>query len=416
MKMSAPLFVAAAARSVVGTSVVALAVFTATARASAAPRAGYGFPNIQHVVIVVQLQRSFDELFQAYPGADTQSYGYTSRGKKVALRPIPLEREFFIAHTAADFENAYDGGKNDGFNKERVACDQDCQGLILPQYSYVPASETKPYFSLASQYVLGDRMFGSTYDGDFETHLQLIGAQDAQTIGDPTTRPWGCDNPNEQTLVERLKPLGPVFPCFDFATLGDEMDSAAVSWRYYAAPNSDFGYQWSSFDAIQHIRFGADWANVVSPGTQFVTDVGNGKLADVTWINPTLGASDFSRSGTAEGPDYVASLVNAVGESKFWNNTAVFVTWSDSGGFYDHVAPPQDAHQGRAFRVPLLIVSPYVPQGRVTHAQYQTMSLLKFAEQAFGLKPLTGLDGSASSPAREFNFSQQPRTFVPISL
>jgi len=186
--------------------------------------------------------------------------------------------------------------------------------------------------------------------------------------------------------------------------------------HFYGPGNADLGYEWESFDAIRHIRNGADWANVISPGTQFISDVGNGSLAEVTWIVPPFAASDMSDSGAAQGPDWVASLVNAVGESPLWNSTAIFVTWSGWGGFYDHVPPPQDADQGRSFRVPLLIVSPYVAQGRVTHSQYQHASILKFAEEAFGLNPLTRLDARANSPAREFDFQRQPRQFTPIAL
>jgi phospholipase C len=371
----------------------------------------YGFPKIRHVIMVVQENRSFDDLFQGFPGADTQSYGYTSKGKQVALKPITLETAFYINHYAQDFHAAYDGGRNDRFDREKVTCNgyEKCHGLVLPQYSYVPASETQPYTSIASQYVLADRMFGSTYDGEFESHLQMISAQDGRTLGNPDTRPWGCDNENGATYVDRLPPLGPVFPCFNFPTLPDEMDPAGVTWRMYF----DSYEVLNGFEAIQHIRYGPDWSNVVSPPSQFLTDVASGSLSDVTWITPSLEDSDLG--GRAGGPDWVASIVNAVGESKFWDSTAIFVTWSTWGGFYDHVAPPQDAPQGRSFRVPLLIVSPYVPAGRVTHQQYQHGSILKFAEEAFGLNPLTELDRRAYSPAQEFDFSRPARKFVPIA-
>jgi phospholipase C len=395
----------------VATSAALFGLFAQSSPALAASK-------IQHVVIIVQQSRSFDELFQGFPGADTQSYGFTSGGLKVPLRPVGLDSGIALAHDAPDFLAAFDGGKNDGFNHEQVNCwlPSGCH-VARPQYSFIPVAQVQPYWSMAEQYVLGDRMFASTYDGEFQTHLQLISAQDYETIGIPTTRPWGCDNLNESTVVDRLRRLAPVFPCFDYTTLADELDAANVTWRAYSpGPNGDFGYEWQAFDAIKHIRYGPDWSNVVSPNTQFITDVGNGTLANVTWITPTLTTSDEGRSVNVSGPPYVASLVNAVGQSKFWDSTAIFVTWADYGGFYDHVPPPQDADQGRSFRVPLIVISPFVAPGRVTHTQYQHGSLLKFVEETFGVNPLSRLDARANSPLREFDFNRSPRTFTPITL
>jgi phospholipase C len=275
----------------------------------------------------------------------------------------------------------------------------------------VPASETQPYTSIASQYVLADHMFGSTYDGDFEMHLQMIAAQDGRTLGNPSTDPWGCDNQNYATRVDRLPPLSPIYPCLELPTLPDEMEAAGVSFKYYYAHDT---LNFNGLDAIRQDRYGPVWKNVVQPASRFLSDIAGGDLADATWITPSVEDSDLS--GFIGGPDWIASIVNAVGESKFWDSTAIFVTWTTWGGFYDHVAPPQDGLQGRSFRVPLLIVSPYVPAGRVTHEQYQHGSILKFAEEAFGLNPLTELDRRAFSPAREFDFTQRARKFVPIAL
>ena len=107
--------------------------------------------------------------------------------------------------------------------------------------------------------------------------------------------------------------------------------------------------------------------------------------------------------------------MNAVGESKFWDSTAIFVQWDDWGGFYDHVPPPHKGYDGLGFRVPLIVISPYAKQNYVSHVQYESASVLRFAEDLFGLAQLSAADTRATSPAADcFDFNQKPRTFVPI--
>jgi phospholipase C len=119
--------------------------------------------------------------------------------------------------------------------------------------------------------------------------------------------------------------------------------------------------------------------------------------------------------GGGLGPSWVTALVNAVGESKFWNTTAIFVQWDDWGGLYDHVPPPHRGYDGLGFRVPLLVISPYAKHNHVSHVQYETASVLRFAEDLFGLNQLAAADQRAASPANDcFDFSKAPRKFVRI--
>ncbi|MGA7354433.1 MAG: alkaline phosphatase family protein, partial [Candidatus Cybelea sp.] len=107
--------------------------------------------------------------------------------------------------------------------------------------------------------------------------------------------------------------------------------------------------------------------------------------------------------------------VNTIGESKFWKSTAIFVQWDDWGGLYDHVPPPYEDYDGLGFRVPLLVISPYAKQNHVSHVQYETASVLRFAEDLFGLGQLAAADARATSPAPDcFDFHQEARAFVPI--
>jgi phospholipase C len=118
---------------------------------------------------------------------------------------------------------------------------------------------------------------------------------------------------------------------------------------------------------------------------------------------------------SSTGPAWVASIVNAVGESQYWDSTAVFITWSGFGGWADHVPPPSLDREGLGFRVPLLVVSPYAKQGYVTRVQLETSSILRFVEDTFGLQRLAESDTRAHSPSDSFDFLQSPRAFQPFA-
>ena len=390
-----------------------------------------GVSAISHIVIVFQENRSFDNLFQGFAGADVQPYGYTANGKKITLQPVSLAAPWDLGHNSVSFFAACDGQgsypgtncKMDGFNRENKTCgsrgEPPCPNQY-PQYAYVPRSETQPYFTMASQYVLADRMFASNFDASsYVSHQYIIAGQAASTVNYPATT-WGCDGGPKDTVptVTQVRGYGPrLQACFDYPTLGDELDAAGISWGYYASSLEDgSGNLWNAYQAVKHIRYGSDWtADVISPQTRFFSDVKNGKMRTVSWIMPTCRTSDHASCGSTSGPHWVASIVNAVGKSKYWNSTAIFIMWDDYGGWYDHVAPPMVDYDGLGIRVPLIIVSPYAKQGYVSHTQFEHGSLLRFIEDRFNLPRLGATDARANSPADDcFNFSAPPRAFTPI--
>jgi phospholipase C len=375
--------------------------------------------KISHVVIVIQENRSFDNLFQGFPGADTAPTGLTHTGSTVTLQAVSFKAPYDVNHRLADFLTSYDGGKMDGFDE--VGHDGGPLGLggqapPNPQYAYVPASESAEYFALAKRFVLADKMFSSQIDSSYSAHQYLIAAQTGGTVDNPDLYPWGCDAPPE-SIVPTLnsdRTEGPgVFPCFSYPTLADELDPDKLSWRYYAPPlTGNFaGSVWTAYDVIRPVRYGPDWANVVSPSSRFLSDVRGGSLANVSWVIPELADSDHPGSNSTTGPDWVSSIVNAVGNSKFWNSTAVFVVWDDWGGWYDHVAPPQIDVQGLGVRVPMIAISAYAKSGYVSHVSYETAGILKFTEAVFGLAPLYHADARANGFDDLFDFTKPPRAF-----
>jgi phospholipase C len=386
-----------------------------------------GAGKIMHIVYIVQENRSFDDLFQGYPGADTVASGKDSTGQTVQLKPVSLAYQYSIDHSAQAMFEACDGkgslpGTNcrmDGFNLETSwpPFVQD------PQYAYVPQKESKPYFDMAHEGVLVDKMFASQLDESFVAHQYVIAAQAAWSVNLPTSR-WGCSPEKHDTITtitKERKTNGPhLVPCYDYETLGDELDKANLTWRFYASkygsPSSGSGAEWSAYEAVKHIRYGPDWRNVISPNWQFILDVRKGKLSNFTWITPVCHDSDHTNCGGGFGPSWVAALVNAVGKSKFWSSTAIFIQWDDWGGLYDHVPPQYLDRDSLGFRVPLIIISPYARRNRVSHVHYETASVLRFAEDLWGLHQLAAADRRATSPAGDcFDFSQKPLEFVKIA-
>lgn len=158
---------------------------------------------------------------------------------------------------------------------------------------------------------------------------------------------------------------------------------------------------------INHIRNGPLWKEHIAPAAQFVSDAKAGHLPSVSWLIPPGAASEHPPYSICEGENWTVSVLNAVMQGPSWNSTAVFITWDDFGGFYDHVAPPQVDRFGLGPRVPLLIISPFAKAGYISHTVYEHSSVLKFVETRYGLKSLTSRDGAASDMLDSFDFNQQ---------
>ncbi len=387
-----------------------------------------GSSKIKHVVIIIQENRSFNNLFMGYPGATTQNYGYISTGKKVMLQPVPLEANFSLVHALQAFLAACNGtgsipGTNcqmNGFDKAGWSCPPSGCPIQYPPYSYVPQSETKPYWDMAKQYVLADQMYASNLDeSSFISHQYIIAAQSMKAYDFPNTNYWGCEGPPSNSIdilgPKRQHPYGYEGVCFSDTSLGQEADNAGVTWATYSLPIGphDNGYGWNGYQANKYVYDGPDLSNdYITPPSQFLTDVSNGKLRQITWIIPTFKNSDHVGSASKLGPAWVASLVNAIGQSQYWNSTAIFIFWDDPGGLFDPEPPAYVDYDGLGMRLPLLIVSPYAKQGYVSHVPYEHGSILRFTEDVFGLPRLSASDKRATSPASDcFNFNQSPRKF-----
>ena len=382
--------------------------------------------KIQHIVIVVQENRSFNNLFYGFPGATTSSYGYTSTGKKVKLSPIGLETWWDVEHDSSGFFAACNGTgsipgtncRNNGFNQEYSGCYGSCPAY--PTYAYVPHRETKPLFEIGKQYVLADQMYASNFDASsFISHQYIISGQAESAVNYPYSS-WGCPGGSGDKISkvgqQRQIPSGsPEVVCWDPTTLGDELDSAGISWAFYTGSIYGDGGIWSAYQAINHIYNGEDWSkDIITPQSNFFNDVSNGKLRAVSWVTPTCENSDHAGCGGKTGPAWVASLVNAIGESQYWDSTAMFIFWDDYGGWYDPEPPSYVDYDGLGMRIPMLIVSAYAKKHYVSHTQYEHGTILKFVEETFNLPPMAASDSRANPPDDAFNFNHAPRKFKKI--
>jgi hypothetical protein len=228
----------------------------------------------------------------------------------------------------------------------------------------------------------------------------------------------GCDSPTG-SIVWLIDALGnenrAAYPCFERLTLMDLVGRKAFTWRYYVG--SVGPGLWNAPDAIAHIRDSGQYTfRVVAPPKQILTDIANGRLANVVWVTPTTAASDHPGQTNGSGPSWVASVVNAVGKSSYWSSSAIFVTWDDWGGWYDHVSPPYADYDGLGIRVPFIIISPYTKRGLVTHTLYEQASILKYIEDRFGLPTLSAADARAKDPEPDVmsNRGATPRPFATI--
>ena len=392
-------------------------------------RLAYAAPPFKHIILIIQENRSVDNLFGSNPsfepGVDIATSGVTSTGQVVPLQPEPLTSCYDPGHGHPSFE-----GDLLGFDTEGFGVKPNCTVPPNAAFGYVDNStgQVQPYFDIAEAYGFANRMFQTNQGPSYPAHQFLFAGTSAPATdtalfmsnnGDVSVGGVGCSGIKTQ-LVQLLSPDGkvhhrPIFPCVNHPTLSDVLEANGVTWRYYTPK---MGGAWSAPDTIRHICgpvsdnaehdvcAAPDYTAHMSLGNpaQILTDIANCDLQNVTWVIPTAQESDHAGTNDGSGPAWVASIINAIGNQatcpggeNFWQDTAIFITWDDWGGFYDHVTPfdirvAQSRKQLQwgdgytyGFRVPLLVVSAYTPAGYVDNGTQDFGSLLYFIEQNFGL-------------------------------
>ncbi len=418
--------------------------FSSLASGGKLPFAKHGTAStpIQHIVLIVQENRTMNNLFATFAGANGTTTGkkrVTQNGHKktesIQLAETHLYVKHDLNHSYSGFLTGYDGGNMDGFNNIKFQTGHQTEDAA--PYQYVNPSDIVPYWTMAAQYGLANSMFTTQGSASFPAHQDLIrgGTAISSSVSIIDNLPytgsvWGCDSvPGTTTTLittglQVEHDAGP-FPCtsdfpnsgVNYKTLADLMDANSTTWKYYAPEIGTPGGIWSAFDVIASVRYSSEWGTNVSwPETNIFNDITNGTLPAMSWVIPDGVNSDHPAEASDSGPSWVASVVNAIGESQYWNSTAIVIVWDDWGGFYDNAAPPlpRDNQGGPGFRVPMIVVSPYVPQGEISQTFYQFGSIVRFVEDTFNLGRLGTTDGTSNSIADMFNFGQSPRTFQVI--
>ncbi len=366
-------------KPVVTAVLLALLSLTATSATSA----GQSSP-IKHIVVIMQENHTFDNYFGTYPGANGIANSTNvpdAPGSNRYFHPFHLTNDTSrhdLCHSWGCAHTAYDNGNMDGF----VSAENSTSTLGYYDYRDIPY-----YWDYASQFVLMDNYFSSEMSQSFPNHIYLLAGQ-----ADGVTA-----NKYNVTL--------------NFNSILDELNSKNITWRYYAGgfgatngwnPVSAFkSYNSNSVFFYRHMAF---------PST-FNTDIRNSSftLPSVVFIMPgTSQDSEHPPNDVKIGEHRVVGIINSVMQSPYWNSTAIFLTWDDYGGWYDHVPPPQVDAYGYGFRVPCLIISPYARQG-FDHTLADHTSILKFIESVFGLPSLSQRDSKANNLMEGFDFVQSPR-------
>jgi phospholipase C len=414
---------AAVALAGCGGSSARLVFPSASSLAQSAPSESAGRTPIEHIVIVLQENRTFDNIFHGYPRAHWARFGYNHLGKKVWPRPISLMTPWDPGHEYEDWLVEYNGGKMNGFDLEAVDT-----GFRPPKdfaYDYARHRDVKPYWDLAAEGVLGDETFADHRSQTYAGHLYVI-AGAAGPI-DSMDRDWYVANNPIQGFNCADKGTGEAIDlrtgatdknyqtCFNFKTIGDLLAEHGVSWRYYVAADDRESIM-DGYASIAHDFDGSQWGNIITPETSIFSDISNRTLPAVSWVIATFANSDHPGQDvpSSNGPSWVTSVFNALGESGYWKDTAIVLTYDDWGGWFDDVKPVTFNYYEAGFRIPLVIVSPYARRGYISHNVHYTGSLLHFIEYTFGLPSLHTTDARSDRFEDCFDFLQKPLRYIPV--
>ncbi|MDQ2992365.1 MAG: alkaline phosphatase family protein [Candidatus Eremiobacteraeota bacterium] len=405
------------------TRVIALGLILSLVAATPVSSDG-GLHKIKHIVIVMQENRSFDSYFGTFPGAD----GIPMKGGiPLACIPKPsgpCTRPYHDTgdvdaggpHSAANATADIDGGRMDGFIGQASSGRRKCLDVTNPACTngalatdtmgYHDAGEIPNYWAYARDFVLQDRMFEPNASWSLPEHLFLVSEWSAKcsVLGDPSScvnelqKP---DSPADFGHRKRKAAPAPGRPDYAWTDLTYLLHKNQVSWAYYVMSGSEPDCQddaamtcptvkqsartpgiWNPLPSFDTVKQDGE-TNNVRDMSQFFVAAKNGTLPAVSWLAPANTYSEHPPALVSKGQAYVTGVINAVMQSPDWDSTAIFLTWDDWGGFYDHVTPPTIDENGYGLRVPGLVISPYARRGFIDHQTLSHDAYAKFIEDVF---------------------------------
>ncbi|MEX0990963.1 MAG: alkaline phosphatase family protein [Actinomycetota bacterium] len=428
---------------------------SASASATGSPEAK-GIEKLDHLIFIVMENRSFDHYFGTYPGANGIPKNVCvpdpAFGGRCA-RPYhdTDTKDVGGPHTKPASDTVVNHGKMDGFIQ--AAMDQtdnvcannrhfaSCKDRLGPQQQpevmgYHTRAEIPVYWEYADNFVLQDRMFAPTDSWTLPAHLYLVSAWSAVCANH--RKPMSCRSEIGGYGGEVETPKSPKDTPYAWTDITWLMKKHGVSWSYFVAPGGTcYG---TACDKAKNSDLTTGFQNVlpgfltiketnqerfIRPYTEYVKEAESGDLPQVSWVMPSIGQSEHpGHSDLRAGQRFVTQMVNAAMQGPDWDSTAIFITWDDWGGFYDHVKPPKVDVNGYGIRVPGLMISPYAKEGYIDHQTLTFDAYLKLIEDRF-------MDGQRLDPkndgrpdprptvrenvkilgdlAKEFDFTQPPR-------
>lgn len=379
---------------------------------SPSPSAPQGISKINHIIWIIQENRSFDNYFGTFPGAD----GFPPStcipkmpGSRACVKPFHMPKNAppcDLPHSWHSAHAAWDNGKMDGFVW--------AEGTPYTM-GYYDQRDIPNYWEYAKHFALADRFFSSLNGGSFPNHVYTVAAQSGGIV----VNVWTL-NQLEYVLDDS--------DGFNFASMVDLFAKSKVTWKYYEEtpkpsgqiklgilkglnqvfPNPKKFSIWNPLPGFPQIRHNpALMAELVSLN-QYFKDLNDHSLPQVSWIIPAFQDSEHPPASPQRGMWYVTNILNALMKSSYWKDSAVFLTWDDYGGLYDHVPPPPVDVFGYGPRVPLIIISPYAKPDYITQQTGDFTSILKFIEERYNLPYLTPRDHHASDMGDAFDFDQKP--------
>ncbi len=372
---------------------------------------------IKRVVYLMMENRSFDNLFGRFPGANGTTVGVMD-GREVPLRRSPHWLPGDLPHDRAAHLNNVNGGRYDGFGI----------GEFGDPWAYTQFHEEQipNYWAWAREYVLCDNFFASVGGPSYPNHFFFVAGQAGGAIDNPENirtrrledgslfKSWGCDAVGDDVFVLVMDERGNLTKhstCFDIRTVPEQLEQAGIPWAYYSARPGQPGYFWNALNGIAGVFHTDLWRedDTIRWVDDLVRDIRAGRLPAVTWVTPRFELSDHPPESTCFGHDWLTGVINALMESPMWEHTAIFVTWDEWGGFYDHVPPPEVDPLGYGFRVPMLVISPYAKKGYIDDAEGEFSSPLRFIADNWGLPHLTERIRRTHNFEHVFDFSRNPR-------
>ena len=446
-------------------SVIAVALSSGSDRATApqgaadgpaATAAADGIHKIKHVVVIMQENRSFDAYFGTFPGADgipmqdgQPAVCVPDPAAKSCVRPYhdSSDRNPGGPHNSTAAINDIHRGNMDGFvASAESGKNTNCKDVFDPACSpgeksgvmgYHDAREIPNYWAYAQNFVLQDRMFEPNASWSLPEHLFMVSEWSARCsqLGDPQSCKSDLENPEQPA---KNKGAGE----YAWTDLTYLLHKNQVSWKYYVADGTEPDCEDASERTCVQGKQSAGTPGIWNPLPYFTTvkddgelkniqalkhfydDAKNGTLPAVSWVIPNNATSEHPPALVSTGQAYVTGLVNAIMQGPDWDSTAIFLSWDDWGGFYDHVVPPVVDQNGYGLRVPGIVISPYAKQGLIDHQTLSFDAYVKFIEDDFlggqRLDPATDGRPDPRPSVREdasilgvlindFDFSQPPR-------